>query len=61
MGPGTANARSVPPRAATVVFPRRSYVVAGSVVSGTWSIKGNAVDLNWFSDAALPSTLIPGP
>ena len=51
MGPGTADPRVVPPARRPVVSRGAHLVVVGGVVSGTWSVKGNRVDVDWFPEA----------
>ena len=51
MGPGTADPHVVPPARRPVVSRGAHLVVVGGVVSGTWSVKGNRVDVDWFPEA----------
>jgi hypothetical protein len=54
LGPGTADARVVPPARRALVSRGANIVVAGGVVSGTWSVKGGEAVVSWFSEAAPP-------
>ncbi len=51
MGPGTADPRVVPPARRPVVSRGAHLVVVGGVVSGTWAVKGDRVDVAWFPEA----------
>ena len=51
MGPGTADPHVVPQARRAVVSRGAHLVVVGGVVSGTWSVKGNTVDVDWFPEA----------
>jgi Winged helix DNA-binding domain len=55
LGPGTADAHVVPPVRRTPVSRGANLVIAGGVVSGTWSLSGDRVVVAWFSEAALPA------
>jgi winged helix DNA-binding protein len=43
LGPGTADAHVVPPARRTLVSRKANLVIAGGVVSGTWSLTGDHV------------------
>ncbi len=47
--PGTADAYVVPPDRRATGHSRGDIVIAGGVVSGSWSVKGEMVTLTWFS------------
>jgi hypothetical protein len=55
LGPGTSDAHVVPPAWRAPVSRRANLVIAGGVVSGTWSLKGDRVAVEWFTGAARPS------
>ena len=55
LGPGTADAHVVPPARRTVVTRGANIVIAGGVVSGTWSLKGHQVSVDWFAEADPPA------
>ena len=61
MGPGTADARVVPPERRTVVSRGAHLVVAGGVVSGTWSIKENRARPQLVLRRGHPRPRWPGP
>ena len=52
LGPGTADRHVVPPAHRAAVTRGANLVVAGGVVAGTWSVKGEDVRIAWFPDAA---------
>lgn len=55
MGPGTKDEHVVPPAHRTPVTRKANLVIAGGVVSGTWSRKGGEVEVTWFErSGALP-------
>ena len=55
MGPGSADGHVVPPARRSVVSRHAALVVAGGVVAGTWTLKGDDVAVGWFSGAgAMP-------
>jgi hypothetical protein len=54
LGPGTADARVVPPAERTAISRGANIVIAGGVVSGTWSLSGGEVAVTWFRDAGTP-------
>jgi hypothetical protein len=51
LGPGTADARVVPPARRTLVSRQANLVIAGGVVSGTWSQTDDGVVVDWFAEA----------
>jgi hypothetical protein len=54
LGPGTADAHVVPTARRTVVSRGANLVVAGGVVSGTWSVTDDQVVVAWFAEAGPP-------
>jgi hypothetical protein len=54
LGPGTADAHVVPPARRPPVSRQANLVIAGGVVSGTWSVTGDQVALDWFAEAGSP-------
>jgi hypothetical protein len=54
LGPGTADAHVVPPARRTLVSRKANLVVAGGVVSGTWSLTDHRVVVAWFTEAGPP-------
>ena len=50
MGPGTKDEQVVPPARRNVVTRKANLIVAGGLVSGTWSIGGDQVELRWFGE-----------
>ncbi|HEY7102875.1 MAG TPA: crosslink repair DNA glycosylase YcaQ family protein [Mycobacteriales bacterium] len=54
LGPGTADAHVVPPDRRPLVSRQANLVVAGGVVSGTWSATGDELVLSWFAEAGPP-------
>jgi len=48
LGPGTADARVVPPEHRAVVTRGANVVLVGGVVGGTWSTVGDEVRIDWF-------------
>src|SRR5947208_2539697 len=55
LGPGTADAHVVPPARRTPVSRGAGLVIAGGVVSGTWSLTGDEVVAAWFAEAGPPA------
>lgn len=51
LGPGTADAHVVPPTIRALVSRQANLVVVGGVVSGTWTIVGDRVEVAWHVDA----------
>jgi hypothetical protein len=56
LGPGTADANVVPPARRNLVSRQANLVVAGGVVSGTWSVTDDRATVTWFSEAGKPPT-----
>jgi hypothetical protein len=54
MGPGTKDEHVVPPAHRVPVTRGANLVVAGGVVSGTWSTRGDEVVVTWFADRGTP-------
>lgn len=54
LGPGTADAHVVPPARRTPVTRKANLVVAGGVVSGTWSSRADEVSVTWFGESGQP-------
>jgi hypothetical protein len=48
MGPGTKDEHVVPPTHRTPVTRKANLVIAGGVVSGTWSRQSGEVEVTWF-------------
>ncbi|HET8662400.1 MAG TPA: crosslink repair DNA glycosylase YcaQ family protein [Micromonosporaceae bacterium] len=55
LGPGTADARVVPPARRALVSRQANIVVVGGVVSGTWSLTDDQVVVAWFPEAGQPA------
>jgi hypothetical protein len=55
LGPGTADAHVVPPARRNLVSRQANIVIAGGVVSGTWSLTGDQVVTGWFAEAGPPA------
>jgi hypothetical protein len=55
LGPGTADAHVVPPAQRSLVSRQANIVIAGGVVSGTWSLTGDQVLVAWFGEAGPPA------
>jgi hypothetical protein len=51
LGPGSADAQVVPPARRALVSRQANLVVAGGVVSGTWSLTGDRLVTGWFAEA----------
>ena len=54
LGPGTADAHVVPPVRRMQVSRQANLVIAGGVVSGTWSIANDQLITAWFAEAGSP-------
>jgi len=54
LGPGTADAHVVPPARRRLVSRQANIVIAGGVVSGTWSLTSDEVVATWFAEAGPP-------
>ncbi|HEY7261004.1 MAG TPA: crosslink repair DNA glycosylase YcaQ family protein [Trebonia sp.] len=55
LGPGTADPHIVPPARRNLVSRQANIVIAGGVVSGTWSLTGDEVVTTWFAEARPPA------
>jgi hypothetical protein len=51
MGPGTKDVHVTPASRRTPMTRKANPVVAGGVVCGTWSVKGDDLAVTWFEDA----------
>lgn len=54
LGPGTADAHVVPPARRALVSRQANIVIAGGLVSGTWSLTDGDVAVAWFAEAGRP-------
>lgn len=54
MGPGTRDEHVVPAARRQLVTRKANLVVAGGVVSGTWSAKGDVLAVTWFGERGRP-------
>jgi hypothetical protein len=54
VGAGTKDPHVVPPERRTVVTRQANLVVAGGVVSGTWTRKDDMVTVDWFPGTGKP-------
>jgi hypothetical protein len=54
LGPGTADARVVPPARRALVSRKANLVIVGGVVSGTWSLSDGEAVVAWFPEAGSP-------
>jgi hypothetical protein len=54
LGPGTADAHVVPAARRRVVSRQANIVIAGGVVSGTWTLTADQVVVAWFAEAGPP-------
>jgi DNA glycosylase AlkZ-like len=54
MGPGTKDEHVVPPGRRSPVTRKANLVVAGGVVSGTWSATSGEVRVTWFGENGQP-------
>jgi hypothetical protein len=54
LGPGTADAHIVPPARRKLVSRNANLVLAGGVVAGTWSVRGDRAEVSWFAEAGRP-------
>ena len=50
MGPGTKDKHLVPPAHRAAVTRKANLVVVGGVVGGTWSLRGDRLDVSWFPE-----------
>lgn len=58
MGPGTQDAHVVPTELRDLVTRKSNLVVAGGVVSGTWSRRGSDVEVRWLGTGTAPQPAI---
>ena len=49
LGPGTADAHIVPVAQRALVSRAANICVVGGVVSGTWSLRGQRIEVEWFA------------
>jgi hypothetical protein len=54
IGPSTKDEHVVPPEHRTPVTRKANLVVAGGVVSGTWSVKADELTVTWFPARGRP-------
>jgi hypothetical protein len=54
IGPSTKDRHVVPPARRTPVTRKANLIVAGGVVSGTWSVKRNELGMTWFRENGKP-------
>ena len=54
LGPGTSDPHVVPPARRAAVTRKADLVVTGGVVSGTWSVADDRVEISWFPEARKP-------
>lgn len=54
LGPGTADPSIVPAARRALISRKANIVIAGGVVSGTWSISGEGIGVDWFAEAGTP-------
>ena len=59
MAPGTSDTRVVPPARREVVSRSANLVVARGVVAGTWTLRGERLDIAWFKESGrVPRTAL---
>ncbi|MBM6402515.1 DNA glycosylase AlkZ-like family protein [Phycicoccus sonneratiae] len=58
MAPGTADERIVPPARREAVTRKANIVVAGGVVRGVWTRRGEALTVEWLDDAPVPEAAV---
>lgn len=59
MGPGTSDARVVPPARREPVSRSANLVVTRGVVAGTWTARAERLDVNWFTESGrVPRTAL---
>ena len=59
LGPGTADPHVVPPPRRKLVSRKANLVIAGGVVSGTWTLTDDEVVTTWFAEAGrAPKTAL---
>jgi hypothetical protein len=55
LGPGTADARIVPPARRALVSKGANVVIADGVVRGTWALADDGVAIEWFQGSGGPA------
>lgn len=59
MAPGTSDIRVVPPARREVVSRSANLVVSRGVVAGTWTLRGERLDIAWFKESGrVPRTAL---
>ena len=59
MGPGTADPHVVPPARREAVSRSGNLVVSRGVVSGTWALRGERLEIGWFKESGrVPRTAL---
>jgi hypothetical protein len=59
MAPGTSDTRVVPAARREVVSRSANLVVARGVVAGTWTVRGERLDITWFTESGrVPRTAL---
>ena len=59
MAPGTSDTRIVPPGRREAVSRSANLVVARGVVAGTWTLRGERLDIAWFEESGrVPRTAL---
>jgi Winged helix DNA-binding domain len=51
LGPGTADSHIVPPGRRTIVSRQAHIIVLGGVVTGTWALTDDQLNVAWFAEA----------
>ena len=51
LGPGTADSHVVPAARRALISRQANIVIAGGVVSGTWSLSNDGIAVAWFAEA----------
>lgn len=54
LGPSTRDEHVVPPARRTPVTRKANLLIAGGVVSGTWSVRGDQLTVTWFGEQGAP-------
>jgi hypothetical protein len=59
MAPGTSDTRVVPLARREVVSRSANLVVSGGVLAGTWTVRGERLDITWFEESGrVPRTAL---
>ena len=59
MAPGTSDTRVVPAARREAVSRSANLVVAGGVVAGTWTLRGERLHITWFTESGrVPRTAL---